>query len=642
MLETLFSPWSIGSVHIKNRLVVSPMVTNCCTDGGKATERYAAYLEARAKGGWGLIITEDYIVSPEGRGFPYAAGLWEDGQIEGHRQVVQRVHQYDTKIFAQLLHAGRQTDMVHNGGFQPVAPSPIPCPNMNTLPRELTEPEIWNIINQYGDAARRCKACGFDGIQIHGGHGYLISQFISSYSNKRTDLFGGSFSRRMRFPIEVIRNIRDKCGPDFPIDMKLSGDELVPGGLSIADMQAAAMLFEQAGVNSFTVSVGVYECWHVQSPSPVRAHGWRLEDAAAIKSVVSVPVMTVGRINDPFIAEGILRTGKADAVAMARQSLADPDLPNKAMAGDFEDIVHCTSCLQGCDKSLGRLQPIKCMLNPLTAHEFDRQVEPANLKKLVYIAGGGPAGMEAAIIAAQRGHSVVLFEKNARLGGLFYTASIPPWKGELSAFTAWQIRKLERLGVTVHTNTPLTAQLVEAGHPDVVLVATGTTPSIPPIPGLQSNRVLQADAVLEETVIPGDSVAVLGGGQIGAETANYLAHHNHTVTIIEMLPEIAPEEPNGLRIFLLEKLKEKGVSQYTNSRIKEICEDGTLCLERNGEIFSIGPFDSIVLALGRTSNNTLAAELEGKANIIRLVGNAKNASDGEQAIEDGYMAGLEL
>lgn len=642
MLEKLFSPWRIGSVELKNRLVVSPMVTNCCTANGEATERYAAYLEARAKGGWGLIITEDYIVSPEGRGFPYAAGLWEDGQIEGHRRAVERVHQYDTKIFAQLLHAGRQTDPIHNCGSQPVAPSPIPCPNMNTLPKELSECEIWKIINQFGDAARRCKACGFDGVQIHGGHGYLISQFISSYSNKRTDRFGGSFSRRMRFPVEIIRNIRDKCGPDFPIDMKLSGDELVPGGLAIADMQAAAMLFEQAGVNSFTISVGVYECWHVQSPSPVRAHAWRLDDAAAIKSVVNVPVMTVGRINDPFIAEGILRTGKADAVAMARQSLTDPELPNKAMAGDFEDIVHCTSCLQGCDKSLGRLEPIKCMLNPLTAHETDRKITEAETKKKVYIAGGGPGGMEAAIVAAQRGHDVTLFEKNSRLGGLFYTASIPPWKGELSAFTAWQIRKLERLAVKVRTNTPLTPELVEAGQPDVVLVATGTDPAVPPIPGIDSDRVLQADAVLEELVTPGTAVAVLGGGQIGAETANYLAHHNHKVSIIEMLPEIAPEEPNGLRIFLLEKLKEKGVCQYTSSKVTEIGADGTIRLECGGQQRTIGPFDNIVLALGRKSNNSLAAALEGKASVVRLVGNAKEAGDGEQAIEDGYVAALEI
>ncbi len=641
MLDHLFSSWKIANLEIKNRLVVSPMVSNCCTTDGKATDKYAAYLEERAKGGWGLIITEDYIVAPNGRGFPNAAGLWEDSQMEGHRGMVERVHKHDTKIFAQLLHAGRQTDELHTGA-QPVSPSPIPCPTMNTLPHELTTEEVYEIIPRFGDAARRCKECGFDGVQIHAGHGYLVSQFISSYSNKRTDEFGGSLVRRMRFPVCIIRDIREKCGEDFPIDIKISGEEMVPGGLAIADMQAAAMLFEQAGVSSFTVSVGVYECWHVQSPSPVRSHAWRLNDAAAIKSVVSVPVITVGRINDPFIAEGILRSGKADAVAMARQSLADPYLPKKAMAGDFEDIIHCTSCLQGCDKAINKLQPIKCMLNPLTARERELAIAPAKEKKKVFIAGGGPGGMEAAIVAAQRGHDVTLYERSGRLGGLLYTATIPPWKGELSAFISWQVQKMKRLGVKVYTNTALTPEIVDACKPDAVLVATGSNPVVPPIPGVESKRVLHADAVLEERAAVGKNVAVIGGGLIGSETANYLVHHNHTVSIIEMLPEIAAQEPNAMRIFLLAKLEEKKVAIHTGSTVEKLNADGSIAVRSNGSGQVLGPFDSIVLAVGLTPENSLADALKGKAPVVTLVGNAKAPGDGEDAIEDGYIAGLSV
>lgn len=639
MLDYLFSEWSLGKVRLKNRLVVSPVTTLFCTEDGMATERYIRYHEERARGGWGLIIAETYVVDPKGKGYRLLPGFWEDAQIESHRALTERVHRYDTKIFAQLYHSGRQTTGEVTGA-QPVAPSPIPCPVKKDVPHELTLDEVRDLVEKFGDAALRAKKAGFDGVQIHGGHGYLIDEFMSSYSNKRTDAYGGSFYNRMRFPVEIIQNIRAKCGDDFAVDIKISGDEIAPGGMTIEDSKAAAIFLEQAGVDSITVSVGVYESWYTHSPTGAVAHGWRSDDAAAIRSVVHVPVMTVGRVTDPFVAEALLRSGKADAVAMGRESLADPHMPNKARDGRFNDIRYCTGCLQGCSRNLDAGKPLQCMLNPKTGREEEFAVHPADAAKTVFIAGGGPAGMEAAIVAAQRGHRVTIFEQTDRLGGLLYAASIPPWKGELSAFLAWQIHRLETLGVGIRLNTALTPALIREGKPDVVLAATGSVPAIPPIPGIDLPLVVHAEEVLEERTAVGKRVAVIGGGLIGCETANYLIHHDHLVSIIEMLSDVALEEADGMRIFLLAEFAGKGVEYHLESRVTNIAADGHITINSGGRERIIGPFDSIVLAAGRRSNRELADQLSGASIPVIAIGNAKRPKDGLDAIEDGYQAGL--
>lgn len=639
MLDYLFSEWSLGKVRLKNRLVVSPVTTLFCTEDGMATERYIRYHEERARGGWGLIIAETYVVDPKGKGYRLLPGFWEDAQIESHRALTERVHRYDTKIFAQLYHSGRQTTGEVTGA-QPVAPSPIPCPVKKDVPHELTLDEVRDLVEKFGDAALRAKKAGFDGVQIHGGHGYLIDEFMSSYSNKRTDAYGGSFYNRMRFPVEIIQNIRAKCGDDFAVDIKISGDEIAPGGMTIEDSKAAAIFLEQAGVDSITVSVGVYESWYTHSPTGAVAHGWRSDDAAAIRSVVHVPVMTVGRVTDPFVAEALLRSGKADAVAMGRESLADPHMPNKARDGRFNDIRYCTGCLQGCSRNLDAGKPLQCMLNPKTGREEEFAVHPADAAKTVFIAGGGPAGMEAAIVAAQRGHRVTIFEQTDRLGGLLYAASIPPWKGELSAFLAWQIHRLETLGVGIRLNTALTPALIREGKPDVVLAATGSVPAIPPIPGIDLPLVVRAEEVLEERTAVGKRVAVIGGGLIGCETANYLIHHDHLVSIIEMLSDVALEEADGMRIFLLAEFAGKGVEYHLESRVTNIAADGHITINSGGRERIIGPFDSIVLAAGRRSNRELADQLSGASIPVIAIGNAKRPKDGLDAIEDGYQAGL--
>jgi 2,4-dienoyl-CoA reductase-like NADH-dependent reductase (Old Yellow Enzyme family)/thioredoxin reductase len=640
-LNHMFSPLRIGHLTIRNRFIVSPMVVNYCTHDGHATDTYIAYHEERARGGWGLIVTEDHAVDPAGKGFVYLAGLWDDSHISGHSAMTERVHAQGAKILAQIYHAGRQTtrDII---GVQPVAPSAVFCPSSQEMPRELAVEEVERIVEQFGDAGLRAKKAGFDGIEIHGGHGYLVSEFLSPYSNKRFDKYGGTLINRVRFARDIVRNIREKCGDDFVIQCRLSGDELVMGGRTIEDTKAIAMLLEQAGVDSLDISVGTDGSFTTQLPPPAFAHGWITDYAEAVKAVVSIPVFAVGRINDPFLAESIVASGKADGVLMGRGSLADPHLPNKAREGRFQDIIQCTACLQGCGERVRLQLPVRCVLNPRTGREIEFAITPAPTKKKVFVAGGGPAGMEAAIVAAQRGHEVTLFEASTRLGGQFYLASVPPTKGEIASFLAWQVHTLAQLGVVVKTDTPLTVDRVRAEKPTSVIVATGSTPSRPAIPGIDLDFVTTAGDVLEGNAVTGERVAIIGGGVVGCETANHLAQNGKKPTIIEMLPELGHGEPEAIRSILVEALRERGAEWYLEAVVVGVTVDRSVTIVQHGVERKLAGFDTVVLACGMRPVNDLATELEGEADTIVCVGDAKEARTVFEAVEEGYEAGLML
>ncbi len=369
MLDHVFSPYTIKNVTFPNRLVVSAMVTNFCNKDGSASERYIAYHKEKAKGGFGMIITEDYAIRVKGKGFSNVAGMWDDSLIDSHSELTRRVHQYDSKIIAQIYHAGRQT---HQGvtGFPPEAPSAVPCPANKQIPHELTVEEIKDIEQDFADCARRCKQAGFDGIEIHGGHGYLVAEFMSSYSNKRIDQYGGSLTNRMRFPLEAIAAIRKAVGEEFIVGFRISADELVPGGRTKEDTKTIALMLEAAGIDFLHVSAGVYGSSYAIAPPQAIKHGWLTDFAKEVKEIVHIPVITVGRINDPLIADQIIRSGKADFVTMARASLCDPHMPEKARQGNFEEIRYCIACSQGCMGVLLKDKPIHCALNPMLGQEY--------------------------------------------------------------------------------------------------------------------------------------------------------------------------------------------------------------------------------------------------------------------------------
>lgn len=639
-LNHLFTPFKVGSCEIPNRLMVSPMVANMNPDNGKASEQYIKYHEEKAKGGWGLIITEDYIINEHAGGYPHIAGLYDESQIESHRRLTDTIHKYDTKIFAQIYHAGRQANSHVNGGVQPVSCSPIPCPWNKEIPRELTVEEIRQIVKDFGTTARNVKAAGFDGVEIHAAHGYLIHQFLSPASNKRVDEYGGSYENRTRFLREVMESVRNAVGSEFPMQVRFSSEEYCEGGRVMFESHRMICDIEAWGADCLHLSQSMYgtRSSHGIVASFFQNHGFTAHLAAEAKKLVKIPIVTVGRIQDPWMADEIIRTGMADFVAMGRTSLTDPHYPNKAKAGDFNDIRHCVGCLQGCTASTYQGVPLYCLVNPELGHEFEYDYTPALQPKKIFVAGGGVGGMEAARAAAIKGHEVHLFEASDTLGGQFLTAAYPPFKGEFATYTAWLVRQLKKLNINLHMGTALTAEAVKSEKPDKVIVATGAKPIIPDVEGIDGANVVLAEDVLRGRAATGQNVLVIGGGMVGSETAAYLGTQcKDQVGIIEMRPTIGADMEAGIRDDLKDCLERGFVKMMVNTTLKRVTAEGAY-IECCGEE-RLYPCDTVVLAIGTRSNNTLSAELEGLAEVV-VVGDALKARKAIEATAEGFIAGL--
>lgn len=634
----VFEPMKINGLELKNRIVVSAMVTNYCTPDGNATEKFIAYHEHKAKGGWGLIITEDYAVTPTAGGFVNLPGLWEDGQIESHRKLTERVHAAGGKIAAQIYHAGRETSSAVTG-VQPVAPSAVREPSMPETPRELTIPEIHTLVEQFGDCAKRAKAAGFDAVEVHGAHGYLVGAFASPFSNKRSDEYGGTIRNRARFGMEIIRNIKEKCGEDYPVLYRISSVEYVPGGLDIEESKVIARLMEEAGADCIHCSQGVYASTHTIIPPSVFPRAGYVEHAAEMKKAVQIPVIAVGRINDVEIAESVLQSKKADLVTMARASLADPELPNKVLKGRGDEVIRCIGCLQGCIGENGKGNGIRCLVNPLTGMEDEYDLTPAEKAKQILVIGGGIAGCEAAISAALKGHKVTLIEKNDRLGGQWIPASVPIGKSEFTSFLCWQKSMLEKMHVQILLNTTADAELIKLYEPDTVIIATGSRPFIPPIQGADQDFVVTAHDVLLGKTEPGNRVVVIGGGLVGAETADMLGQQCEQVTIIEMLSQIMKDGEAAPTKYMKERFSQNGVQIHTSTKLLEI-GDHTVTAEKDGERFVLENIDTVIIAVGVKTDRTLLDSMEHVSCKVLKVGDANGVKNGYLGIREGYEAGL--
>jgi len=650
--KLLFSPIKIGKMEVRNRIVMPPMSQGYAAGlDGTVTERGIHYYEARAKGGVGLIIVEATAVNDARKHLPISPGLFDDKQIPSWRKLAKAVHGHGAKLATQLMDGGPES-LSFLSGVQPTGPSPVAGRMFRQTPRELSIEEIEGVIDDFAEAVRRGREAGLDAIEIHATHGYaMIGSFLSPFFNKRTDVYGGSLEGRLKLLVDIVKRTKVRAGRDFPIIVRISGDDRVPGGRTLEETQFIAPILVEAGVDAFEVSGGTIPTtfWAVVPPSgtPLALNA---PYAEAIKRVVSVPVICVGRINSPQLAEFILASGKADLVSMGRALIADPDLPNKAAAGNFEDIAPCVADNYGCIGAATSMRPPTCIVNPAAGKEKEMAIVPAKKLKRVLVAGGGPAGLEAARVAALRGHHVTLFEKEHKLGGQVNLASVPPYMQEMSQLVKYLSRQVEKAGGKVELGKAVTPELVEEMKPDVVIVATGAAPLVPDdIPGVDKERVVTAwDVLAGKAATAARNVVILGGGLVGCETADFLAETGDNavvgrtaVTIVEMLEGVALDMANEARHLLMQRLRDKGVRILTSARVKEILDDGVLFV-RDGQEESIHNLDTIVLALGAKAVDPLSEKIRGKVAEVYVIGDAKEPRKVLEATAEGAEVGREI
>ena len=636
----LFEPISIGSMKLKNRIVLAPMATHYADENGAVTTRLKNYYAERARGGVGLIIIESGYIHPLGRGGLRRLGLHHDGLIKGLKELVGLVHAEGSKISSQLHHAGKQVNVMALHGIYPVSSSSIPAAMEGVVPKTLKIQEIEELVEAFGQAARRSLEAGFDAILIHAAHGYLIHQFLSPCSNARKDLYGGTFFRRIRFLKEVVHHCREVVGRDYPLMVRISASEFIPGGITLKDAQKISRYLEAWGVDAIHVSGGTHETQEMELPPMDIPRGCLVPLAEGIKKVVRIPVATVGRIVDPQMAEDILREGKADLITLGRALLADPEFPKKTREGKIEDIRPCIGCLQGCRDRLYEGHPITCLVNASAGFEMEYRLKTAEKHKKVVIIGGGPGGMEAARVAAYRGHEVTLYEKNDHLGGQFHLASLPPHKGEIKFFLEYLTRQIKKLGVKVHLNQKMTPDKLSQIQADVIILATGGIINKPEIPGIDQENVFTAWEVLANPERVGENVLVVGGGAVGAETGEFLVDLQKEVTLIDMVKEIALDAERTHRKLLLRRLGEKGVKVRVMTQAKAIRKEGVE-VEFNGQK-EILPADTVVLATGVKENKELEECLKGLKVEFYKIGDCQSPRKAIDAIHEGFRTAFQI
>jgi len=614
------------------------MATNFAGEDGSVNERHIAYYLRRARGGVGYITFEHTGILKQGRAFPNMALIHTDQQVPSFRRLVEAIHRENGKIVIQINHAGRQTSSSFTGS-PIVAPSPIACPVRNEMPQELSLEEIQKIIEGFALAAWRVKETGADGVEIHMAHGYLINQFLSPFSNRRTDEYGGDAERRRRMAIDVLRAVRNRVGSDFTVLCRISADEYVDGGLKLEDSKEIAKALERNGADALHVSACVAASGYLNHPPYYAEEGVFVHLAQGIKSAVGIPVITVGRIRTPELANRILEEGKADLVSMGRALIADPSLPVKALQGRTEEIIPCISCNR-CIQSI-RKGALQCAVNPETGREEVFKLNKTDHPKKVWIIGGGPAGMKTAEIAALRGHQVTLYEKNEKLGGRFLLAAIPPKKQVLKEFIEHLTKQLKKLPVKTILGKPFTPATLRRGRPDVLIIATGAKPLFPPIEGIRESKVISVEDALTGSVPLGKRVLVIGGGGIGAEIADHFSEDGKEVTLVEMREGIALDLVGHLQYFLNKRLREKGVKILISTKVVQFEKEGVWVEDDQGKKKLEG-FDSIVISLGSMPNDELLESLKGKAPEIYVVGDASKPREVMEAVLEGEEIGLKI
>ncbi|MDX9789115.1 MAG: FAD-dependent oxidoreductase [Desulfobacterales bacterium] len=664
MRDFLFEPIKINQLEIKNRINMPAMNLNYC-DQYQVTDKLVNFYAERAKGGVGMLTTGCATVD-EYSGGVHFMGAHKDEFVPGLRRVATAVRDNGAAAFIQLNHLGRYAFSKDIGKRQPLAPSAVASRLTRETPHALTPEEIDQVIDAFAQAARRVKEAGFDGLEVLCGTGYLISEFLSPLTNQRTDGYGGSLENRMRFGLEIIGAIRKMVGDNYPIVVRMNGNDFMPGGNNRKELQAFAKALVAESVDALNINVG----WHeARVPQVVTAvpRGVYAFMARDIKALVNVPVMTGHRINDPNTARELIGNGMCDMVCMGRPLIADPYLPQKAQGRKEKEIVHCVACGQGCFDHVFMVEhPVECLCNPKAGREAECRITPSKQPLRVMVVGGGAAGMSAALSAAECGHSVTLYEESDTLGGQLFLAGSPPGREEFVELAHDLAKQVAVAGIRVLLNQPVDIALIEKESPDAVILATGAKPLTPPVPGINLPHVVQAWDVLTNKVATGKRVVVVGGGAVGLETALFLAEKgtlsgdavkfllvnraedpetlyqlatkgSKEIVLIEMIAAIGKDVGLTTRWTFMQDIDRAGVTLLNNTKALEITPTGVK-VEKGGEISEI-PCDSVVIAAGAKSYNPLQEILQKKGIPCQVVGDAGKIGLALHAIHQGFEAG---
>ncbi|MCP4603352.1 MAG: FAD-dependent oxidoreductase [Proteobacteria bacterium] len=641
VLKALFSPVSLGTLELKNRLVMPPMSINFGVDeDGFVTEQHWEYLAARAAGGTGMITVGGGAVDLGGLDLPKMPPVWDDRFIPSLARMTAVVKHHGARIGMQLLHGGRQAFQEHK-----VAPSPLPSLGVvKGIPRELTGLEIEELVKKHGDAARRCKQAGFDYVEIHAAHGYLISEFMAPLSNRRDDKWGGSFENRVRFLIEILRDIKSKVGSDFPVGVRYNGEDYIEDGWTLNDAVRLGPVLQNAGADWLHISAGIYGSLPVTIPSMYADFGCFIHLAEVVRKEVSIPVIAVGRIKDPRMADQLIAEDRIDLVAMGRAHLADPELAAKAYAGRFDDICPCIGCCRGCIDSVFSLGEATCVMNPAVGREYllKNQSQPKKTKQVLVI-GAGPAGLGVARAAALRGHLVTVVEQDSEVGGAIRLAARAPGRSEMMDLVNFLFRELKRLKVDVRLNTQICATLIDEVNPEAVVLSTGGQPELPQIKDLFNVEMALHTMleILNGAILVGDRAIVLGGGMYGLQTADFLLEQGKEVTVLHRGEHFAEEMSANDRTYLRERLKRPEVRLFKNVTITRFLAEGVV-FQTTGEEHVLEGFSDLVIAEKMRPVRKAAELFRNRGIEPHIIGDAKKPRENMYALAEADEIGRSI